>query len=302
MIEELSGDFLQWLRGFYFVAKGKSFSRAALEMRRNQPTISHQVKCLEKEFGITLFDRSGNKINLTPEGRFFFQKAITVFEQIKDMREYVNKALSNIEGQIRIASTQAIIRFFLPNHISEFTKTYPKVTFYLEGGDRDHILTEVESAVADFGILFKDLVPKDFVYYDLFQTKPVLIASKKSPYFKEKFPTLDQIAKLPFVGFPKTSTQTQCITRRFLKEDLKLNVVMVLNNFETAKKYVELGSGVSILDDYTLTKEDKDILDIFSLEKFFGARGLGIVMRKRKYLSVAVKAFLKEIKPDIPIK
>lgn len=52
MIEEMSGDFLQWLRGFYFVAINNSFSHAALEMGRNQPTISHQVKCLEKQFGI----------------------------------------------------------------------------------------------------------------------------------------------------------------------------------------------------------------------------------------------------------
>ncbi|MBW1913143.1 MAG: LysR family transcriptional regulator, partial [Deltaproteobacteria bacterium] len=51
MIEEMGGDFLQWLRGFYYVAKRGSMTLAALEMGRNQPTISHQIKCLENEFG-----------------------------------------------------------------------------------------------------------------------------------------------------------------------------------------------------------------------------------------------------------
>ena len=57
MIKEMGGDYLQWLRGFYQVAKTGSFSMAGREIGRNQPTISHQIKCLEKEYGVTLFDR-----------------------------------------------------------------------------------------------------------------------------------------------------------------------------------------------------------------------------------------------------
>ena len=83
MIEQIGGDFLQWLRGFYFVARRQSVTRASLEMRRNQSTISHQIKCLENEFGVTLFDRSRGKMDLTPEGKTFLDKAISVFEIIR---------------------------------------------------------------------------------------------------------------------------------------------------------------------------------------------------------------------------
>jgi DNA-binding transcriptional LysR family regulator len=69
------GDFLQWLRGFYYVAKRRSVTQAAMEMRRNQPTISHQIKCLESEFGVALFERSSGKMELTPEGRALLEKA-----------------------------------------------------------------------------------------------------------------------------------------------------------------------------------------------------------------------------------
>ena len=78
MIDEFSGDFLQWLRGFYYVAKTGSVSLAALEMGRNQPAISHQIKSIENEFGVTLFDRSRGRMALTPEGKKLFEKTISL--------------------------------------------------------------------------------------------------------------------------------------------------------------------------------------------------------------------------------
>ena len=65
MIEEVGGDYLQWLRGFYYVAKTGSFSLAGLEMGRHQTTITHQVKCLESMYGVTLIDRSKGKCEYT---------------------------------------------------------------------------------------------------------------------------------------------------------------------------------------------------------------------------------------------
>jgi DNA-binding transcriptional LysR family regulator len=54
MIEEMSGDFLQWLRGFYYVTTTKSVTHAAALMGREQPSITHQIQCLEKEDGNTI--------------------------------------------------------------------------------------------------------------------------------------------------------------------------------------------------------------------------------------------------------
>jgi DNA-binding transcriptional LysR family regulator len=301
MIQEISGDFLQWLRGFYYVAKVGSFSRAGLEMGRNQSAISHQIKCLEREFGLTLIDRSGSRADLTPEGRFLFQKTITIFEQVRDMREFAKRLLSEIEGQVSIASTHAVIRYFLPRHVAEFSKTYPKVSFDITGGGRDHILTKVESAEADFGITNKRSVPKDLVYFDLFETKPVLITPKSGCYNLLKVPTLNELAQMPFISFPKTSTLTPWIEKTFREHGLELNVVAILNNFDAVKTFSELGMGVAIIDDYALAPEDSKRLNILPLRKHFGIRRYGVILRKTKHLSLCAKAFLRKIKPDITL-
>ena len=76
---------------------------------------------------------------------------------------------------------------------------------------------------------------------------------------------------------------------------------MIVNNYDIVKRYVASGAGVSILDDYTITDEDKDRLDIFTLEKYFPPRKFGIIFRKGKYLAPALRAFLLSLKTDILI-
>ncbi len=302
MIEQIGGDFLQWLRGFYYVAKRGSVTQAALEMGRNQPTISHQIKCLETEFGVSLFDRSSGKMQLTPEGKALLEKSISLFETVKEMKSEIQGERLEQKGKVIIGTTHAVIHFFLPRFVMEFRRTHPQVDFDIEGGGLEMILERVESAEADFGIANLPEVPEPFLYHSLFQTALKLIAPRKNPFSLKGKPTLDQISKAPFISFPRSSTLTPFVENRFLEENLNLNVVLVLNNYESVKKYVALGIGIAILDDYALTKEDRESLDIFSLNHFFGERDYGLIMRKKKYLSPAVKAFIRSVKPGIKFK
>ncbi|MBW2030531.1 MAG: LysR family transcriptional regulator [Deltaproteobacteria bacterium] len=300
MIHEMGGDFLQWLRGFFYVAKTGSVTLAASEMMRNQPTISHQIKCLEKEFGITLFDRSRGKMELTPEGKVFLEKAISIFEVIKEMKHEVSGAGLKNRGTISIVTTHAIIHYFLPRYIVPFRERYPEVRFHVEGGGLQMILERVEAAEADFGVVNLKSIPENLNYYPLFKTGLKLITRKGSQYFENSTPDIEELSRAPFLLFPRSSTITPLIEERFSKEGCLLRVVMVLNNFEDVKKYVALGVGVAILDEYTLTKEDRERFDIFSLDPYFPEREYGILLRKKKYFSPAVKEFIHDIKPGIP--
>ena len=299
MIDEFSGDFLQWLRGFYYVAKTGSVSLATLEMGRNQPAISHQIKSIENEFGVTLFDRSRGRMALTPEGKKLFEKSISLFELIKEMEAEVDEGRLEHEGKIQIASTHAVIEYSLSQRIVDYKLEHPDVNFEIIGGGVNVILDKVESSEADFGIANFNKIPDGLVFHELFETVPKLIAPKNNPFFKSKHPTLKQISQIPFILFPNTSTLTTTIRAQFAENGLEPRVVLVLNNFDIVKRFVELGMGISILDEFTITQEDYQRLDIFPLERYFNSRMYGKIMRKRKYFSPAVRAFLRSIKPDI---
>ena len=169
----------------------------------------------------------------------------------------------------------------------------------MEGGVFGTALEKVDSGEADFGIAFADAVPRTMVCYDLFETGQKLIAPKNNTFFTGTSPTLRQIAQAPLILFSRTGSMEPFIEKRFAKEHLKPNVVMIHNNFVSVKKYVALGMGVALLSGYAVSEEDERTIDIFSLDRYFPKRRMGLLLRKRKYLSPAVKAFIRTIKPDI---
>src|SRR5579863_1824156 len=114
MIDQMSGDFLQWIRGFYFVAECGSVTKAAELMGREQPTVTHQIKCLEKEFGVTLFDRSSGAMKLTAEGRVLLEKSISLFEVVRGMKSDLLRERMEYDGHIVIAASYTVIDTFLP--------------------------------------------------------------------------------------------------------------------------------------------------------------------------------------------
>lgn len=301
MIEEMPGDLLQWLRGFYFVAEAGSITKATTLMGREQPTITRQIKCLEKDLSVTLFDRSSGKMNLTPEGRILLERAISLFEDVNEIRNLFKNSHPQYQGNIVIATSHSLIDSFLPKYIIQFKKVHPKIKFHLIGGVFETVFEKIESAEADFGIAIIDSIPMTMVGYELFESGMKLIAAKKSMRFKAKQPTLAEITNFPLIVFSLSGSMDPFLERRFAQERLAPNIVMTHNNFSAVKKYVAMGMGVALLSGYAVSEEDKKDIDIFSMDHSFPKRKYGIVFRKKKYISPAVKAFIETINPNIQL-
>jgi DNA-binding transcriptional LysR family regulator len=236
---------------------------------------------------------------LTPEGELLLEKAISLFEIIKEMKSEVCDTHLEQRGRVSLASSHAIVQFFLPKYVCDFRTAHPHVEFSIEGGGLEMILERIESGEADFGIAHLHEIPDTVSYHGLFETGRMLIAPKKNPFGLKGKLTLKQISETPFIFFPYSMSLRAFTDKRFSDSGVKLKLTIVLNNFNSIKKYVAMGLGVSILDDYTLTKMDHKRFDIFSLDRFFRRRTYGLIIRKRKYLTPAAKAFVHTIKPDI---
>ena len=295
MIPEINGDFLQWLRGFYYTAQEGSVSAAALIMGRSQSTVSHQIMSLQRELGVQLFERIAGRMCLTEEGERLHQQAVVIFESVQAMREDIASTGRVLTGRVSIATTHAVLLYFLAEHVVHFRRDHPGVDINLDGGGVDHILTRVRSATADLGIACLSEVPEGLVFEPLFRTMPMLISPLNDPWELGRSLTIEKIATCPFISFPESSTIAQTVNARFVQAGLSLNRIQVLNHFELVKRYVELGLGVAILDDYALEGGDEDRLFILPLGDIFKKRTYGIITRHRGYLSPAVRAFRRRI-------
>lgn len=123
MIPELSGDFLQWLRGFYYIAKSGSVRKAAEILDKTPSTVSYQLKCLENDLGTVLFDRYKKSLIITGDGKRLLDWAITIFETLQGMRSSAGTSDEHLQGKIvlgaslpvAVLAAPAITRFLADN-------------------------------------------------------------------------------------------------------------------------------------------------------------------------------------------
>lgn len=292
MIPEIGGDFIQWLRGFYYVVTSGGFSSAASIMCRNQSSISHQIKCLENELKIQLLVRNHNSIKLTSAGEIVFAKSVSIFETIDKLKREVHTIRESLDGQIKIAAANTITKYFLSPYIKILHDKHPKITYKIFGGGKSYILEKVERCEADFGIIALSAELHGFNYYNLFDMDFVLIVGKNSPFTLDENFSLSDIAPLPMIIFPRSSTITATIMDAFLKRELTPNIIMELNNFESAKMFTEQGLGVTILEEISVDEADHEKFNIYPLNKFLPSQRYGIIIRKDSIISQETRELL----------
>ena len=292
MPEEFSGDYFQWLRGFYHVARTGSVSAAARILNLSQPTVSHQIKSLEENYGVTLFARSKGGMTLTPEGRDMLDHVIVVFDSVKEIADRFCRNTSVVSGKITIVSTHSLIMYYLAPYVTAFKKKYPEVSFELVGGMLDTIEKAVDSGAADFGVSYLNALKGNYQVHKLFSTSLSLIAGKANLFNLQPEISIPEIGALPFVGYPPNSTIKDLVYRRFRQEGCDISSIITLNNLECLKRFVKLDLGVSIIYDYALTEHDRTRLQVINLTGILGEIPIGVVTRKRKYLGPGVKKFL----------
>jgi DNA-binding transcriptional LysR family regulator len=290
MIDKFSGDFLQWLRGFFFAAQFGSVSRAAKHMGLIQSAVSHQIKNLEKELNVVLFQRENKEMVLTPEGALLLKKTIPLFERVQEIVHEVGRKEGELSGQVRLVANHAIGYHFLPEVIRGFVARHPKVRFELIGGGFAFAVDMVENARTDLSIVNLYDFPDSIEYTGLFDSKLMLAGPPGNPFGLPMQCTLEDAASRPFLSFPLFGTVETVLNGVLRQRGLALNKVFVANNFSTLLKYVEMGLGVTILDEFALTNP-KEQVEVYPLEDQMPLRRYVIIARKGRHLPPQVAAF-----------
>ena len=133
---------------FYYVAKTLSFSEASKCLYISQSAVSQSVKVLEKKLGQTLFIRSTKRVQLTPEGDILFKHIEPAMNLIHKGETQLLEANTLNGGQLRIAASDTICRYFLVPYLNKFHKLYPNVHIKVTNS------TSLRSLVVRFMVLF----------------------------------------------------------------------------------------------------------------------------------------------------
>ena len=303
MIERFSGDFIQWLRGFYAVAESGKMAQAAEDLGVRQPAVSYQIQCLEHELGVQLFHRRSKSLELTLEGQQLLEKTITMFELVKEIRADIGRdPQTEYKGEISFSSSHSISANILAQPLSRFHTRYPKIWFSLHAvGVANDALKMVNNSTIDFAILAKSTVPETIVEHTLFSTNLVLVSNKSQKFSRDEYGNLKNIKELNgknYISFSTSSVLYTSVKDILQKYNVKPFIVMNTNNFGVILSYVQEGLGVTIVEEFTV-RNYKDILDIYYLPEKDSQREYALITRRKKHLSPQSAACIDHIMQEV---
>ncbi len=288
---------LKQLRAFCHTAQTGSISKAAEKLFLSQPSVSLQIQALERELEITLFERRGPHIKLTPEGEILYDLAQPMVQGIDTLPETFSAYFGKMEmGALNIAAGESTILYILPNAIHQFAEEYPGINLKLQNVTGRDGLALLRSDQVDFAVGSMLEVPDDISYHPLFTYNPTLITPLDHPLAGKKEVKLSDISPHGLILPPRHLSTWRMVDLVFSQNSLSYRVALEAGGWEVIKKYVELGLGISIVTDVCLTGEEK--IARIPLDRYFPKRSYGLVLRRNKHLSPQAKRFIDVLDPD----
>lgn len=283
---------LELYKVFYYVATTLSFSEASRQLFISQSAVSQSIKTLEKKLGHILFIRSTKKVLLTPEGELLLEHVKPALQML-DEGESLLSGDNMLKGQLRIAASDTICRYFLIEYFQKFHQTYPDVRIkvtnstsigcveLLEKGQVDLIVCN--SPNSRLGTHTKVKVLRDF--HDIFVGNPDCFSFRHLPC------PLEDLLEYPILMLSSKSTTSEYLYHTFAVRNLKLLPEVELNSNDLLMDLARIGLGIACVPDYMLRPEDS--LKPIPLTEMLPSRQLILVQHDSLPGSQAAERFLE---------
>lgn len=224
------------LKAFYAVAKAKSFTHAAEQLNVSQPTLSMQVKSLEKRFAVPLIKRNKKTFELTEEGKLVFSHAEKIFLLLHELK----KELENFETyNMIIGSTPYISNHVLPDVLLAIQEKNSNVKVQIYTGLSQEVLDKVVDYEYHLAIIGRLPYPDNIVFIPMLQAR-LLFISKDD--MGEQV-SLEELANYPIILPERGSATRDYLLREFAARNLTITNSIDCENPPAIRHMVQLGMG-----------------------------------------------------------
>lgn len=280
------------LKVFEAVARHGSYTRAAEELHLTQPAVSMQIKLLEEQAGLALFEQVGKKIYLTEAGREMHHYSRTIAQELNDA-ERVMEELKGVQRGRLVIAVASTANYFATRLLAIFSQRYKHITLSLDVTNREGLLRHLDNNDADLVIMGRppsqglELVAEPFMENPL-----VIIAAPGHALVGEKQISLKRLQQETFVMRERGSGTRTAMERFFTDKGVELSTGMEMNSNEAIKQAVEAGLGLGIVSIHTLALElELQRLVVLDVEAFPILRHWYVVNRHGKRLSPVAQIF-----------
>ncbi|MCG6937580.1 MAG: LysR family transcriptional regulator [Gammaproteobacteria bacterium] len=247
------------LKIFHTVARLLNFTKAGEQLHMTQPAVTFQIRQLEEQFNIRLFDRTHNKVTLTDAGKQVYMYADRILKLYDDMNRSITEMTGDVSGGVYLGASTTIAEYMLPLLIGEFKKKFPDVNISLKESNSEDIIAMVENNVVDLAIVEGSVYNKNLIV-EKCRVDPLVVIMPNN-HVLTQLPILhvSDILSHPFISRESGSGTQETITKYVEQHspDGFLNVCFELSSPEAIKGAVEAGMGISIVSRASIEKELK---------------------------------------------
>ncbi len=276
---------------FASVAKNLSYTRAAEELHLSQPAVSMQIRQLEENVGMLLFEQMGKKIFLTEAGQELYHYSRSISELLTEAESVLSELKGLQRGKLKIA-VASTANYVAPQLLAAFSQRYPTLTVSLDVTNRQALLQQLEHNEIELAIMGQPPEGLDLVAESFVENPLVVIAPLNHPLVAEHDIPLNRLEKEIFLMREAGSGTRIAMERYFNKHQLKLQTGMEMNSSEAIKQGVQAGLGLSVVSLHTVELElEAKRLAVLDVQDLPIIRHWYIVHRHGKRLSSAALAF-----------
>jgi LysR family transcriptional regulator, transcriptional activator of the cysJI operon len=272
---------------FRAVAEQLSFRRAAEELYLTQPAVSLQVKALEEDLGVQLFDRTGARVALTAAGERLLSYARRAATLAAEAEQEVTALGGEHAGTLALGASTTIAQYVLPRLVAEFHRRHPRVQVTLISGNTEQVVAALEQQQIALGMIEGPAHSRDVKTEPLLEDELVLIVPAAHEWAERRTVTCAELAAAPLLMRERGSGTRQVVEQALSREGIRrssLNIVMELDSTEAIKSAVEAGLGAGFVSRWALAKDQRAgrSLQIVELE--------GVRIRRNFLLAVTASA------------
>lgn len=281
---------LELYKVFYVVAKNKHMTRASEELHISQPAISQSIKKLEDQLGGTLFLRSNKGMELTEEGKMFYEYVKGALELISNAENEFTSFKDLSKGEIKVGCSTTLTKLILMDALESFHKDYPNININIINGLTSNLINDLKLGKLDFVIFNESNIKENNLHLEkIKELRQGFVYN--SDYFTDNIRTFNDLNKLPLILQSKDSNSRKLLDYIALQEHVELIPRMEVVSQELISEFANIGLGIGFVIIDLANRNFKNLKELEINEKIPNIN-VYLAMNKSISLTFASKKFI----------
>ncbi len=282
--------------------RGFNLTEVANALFTSQPGVSRQIRELEEELGIDIFERNGKRLTgLTEPGKEVLHIVERLLLEAENLQRAGETYSGKTTGTLSVAATHTQTRYVLPSAVQRFRVTFPHVRIALQQSAPEHIAEWVLSGKADIGIATEGLSRFDgLVSFPCYEWHHVIVVSDGHPLLERKKLTLEDLASYPLVTYDQGFTGRSHIDEAFASKQIVPDVVLTAMDSDVIQQYVAMGLGVGLVASMAAEQLPKG-LHAIRANHLFAPNITRVAVRRGAFLREYAVDFIRQLAPKLSL-